>query len=167
MGARVASVGDAARWADVALVAVNWAQFDDVLAQAGDLAGKIVVTCSLPLNPTNTEFVVANTSSGAEELARRLPKARVASALGTVPYECLFDVFRRRKRVRRPHLVVCGDDAKAKKAAVRLTRDVGFDPVDAGPLRVARVVEPFSMLIARLAYETGRKPGLTYRFDWR
>jgi len=42
---------------------------------------------------------------------------------------------------------------------------VGFDPVDAGPLRIARYVEPFALLVARLAYEGKGGPELAYRFE--
>lgn len=42
---------------------------------------------------------------------------------------------------------------------------MGFDPVDAGPLRVARYVEPFTLLVAQLAYEGGGGPELAYRFE--
>jgi len=42
---------------------------------------------------------------------------------------------------------------------------VGFDPVDAGPLRIARYTEPFALLIAQLAYETDAGPELAYRFE--
>jgi len=59
-----------------------------------------------------------------------------------------------------------GDDAKAKRVAARLIQDVGFQPIDAGPLRMARYAEPFTMIIARLAYESGRGPRLAYRFEW-
>jgi len=62
------------------LLAVHWSRIEDVLNQTGDLSGKVVVTCSLPMNEENTELVVAHTSSGAEELAMRLPDARVVSA---------------------------------------------------------------------------------------
>ena len=41
-----------------------------------------------------------------------------------------------------------------------LIRDVGFDPVDAGPLRIARYTEPFTLLIAQLAYEGDEGPEL-------
>ena len=37
----------------------------------------------------------------------------------------------------------CGDDQNAKEVAATLIRDVGFDPVNAGPLRIARYIEPF------------------------
>ena len=58
-----------------------------------------------------------------------------------------------------------GDDTKAKEVAAALIRDVGFDPVDAGPLRVARYAEPFALLVAQLAYEGDGGPELAYRFD--
>ena len=59
----------------------------------------------------------------------------------------------------------CGDDRDAKQLAATLIRDVGFDPVDAGPLRIARYTEPFALLIAQLAYETDAGPELAYRFE--
>jgi predicted dinucleotide-binding enzyme len=61
--------------------------------------------------------------------------------------------------------VYCGDDPPAKEVAARLIRDVGFDPVDAGPLRIARYIEPFTLLIAQLAYEGDGGPELAYRFE--
>ena len=123
-------------------------------------SGKVLVTCSLPMNADDTGLVVAHTSSGAEELAKKARGARVVSAFGTVPSEVLFAVFeatdgrssaesrllRRRRR---------GEGRRSRT----LIRDVGFDPVDAGPLEVARYSEPFTLLIAKLAYEpaTGRR----------
>jgi predicted dinucleotide-binding enzyme len=56
-----------------------------VLQQAGDISGKVIVSCSLPMNADNTELVVAHTSSGLEELAKIVPKARVAAAFNSVP----------------------------------------------------------------------------------
>jgi predicted dinucleotide-binding enzyme len=129
------------------------------------VAGKIILTCSLPMNADDTDLVIAHTSSGAETLAQKVPDARVVSAFGTVPSEVLFDVFAARRKANRPSLVYCGDDARAKKVAAGLIRDVGFDPVDAGPLAAARFLEPFTLLIARLAYETKGGPRLAYRFE--
>jgi hypothetical protein len=164
--ARAGTPADAARDADALLLAVHWSRVDDVLAQAGDLAGKVVVSCTLPMNEDDTDLVVAHTSSGAEELARKLPDARIVGAFGTVPSEVLFDVFARRRRRVRPSLIYYGDDRRAKKVAVTLIGDAGFDPVDAGPLRSARYAEPFTMLIAHLAYETKGGPELAYQFVW-
>ena len=161
--ARPGTPREAAQDADAVLLAVHWLRFDDVLRQAGDLSGKVVLSCSLPMNAANTELAVGRTSSAAERLAKKLPKSRVVSAFNTVPSEVLFDVSR--KRGKRPSLVYCGDDRKAKQVAVRLIRDLGFEPVDAGPLRIARYTEPFALLVAQLAYEGKGGPELAYRFE--
>ncbi len=163
--ARAGTPREAAQGADALLLAVHWSRVDDVLTQAGDLSGKVVVSCSLPMNADDTDLVIAHTSSGAEALAKRVPKARVVSAFGTVPSEVLFDVFAARRKATKPSLVYCGDDARSKKVAAQLIRDVGFDPVDAGPLRIARYTEPFTLLIAQLAYEGDEGPELAYRFE--
>jgi len=78
----------------------------------------------------------------------------------------LFGVFEAKRRAKRPSLVYRGDDQGAKDVAAELIRDVGFDPVDVGPLRIGRYTEPFTLLIARLAYEGDRGPELAYRFEW-
>lgn len=156
---------DAANGADVILLAVHWSRLEDVLRQAGDLAGKVVLTCCVPLDPSDTQLVIAHTQSGAEVLARRLPQAKVVAAFQTVPSEAFFDVFAARDRPARPNVVYCGDDAEARAVAASLIGDVGFDPVDAGPLHVARYIEPFAMLTAQLAYGPGVNPKLTYRFE--
>ena len=74
-------------------------------------------------------------------------------------------MFEARRKANKPSLVYCGDDASGKKIAADLIRDVGFDPVDAGPLRIARYTEPFTLLIAQLAYEGDEGPELAYRFE--
>ena len=143
---------------------MHWSRLDDVLGQAGDLTGKVVVSCSLPMSRTTP-------SSWSPTPIRALRSSRggladpVVSAFHTVPSEVLFDVFAARKRVRRPSLVYCGDNRKAKKVAATLIRDVGFDPMDVGPLRTARYTEPFSLVIAQLAYEGRGGPELAYRFE--
>src|SRR6185436_9830015 len=120
---------------------------------------------SLPMNADDTGLVIAHTSSGAEALAKKLPQAHIVSAFGTVPSEVLFGVFSAKRRKNRPSLVYCGDDDGAKDTAATLIRDVGFDPVDGGPLRIARYLEPFTLLIAQLAYEGEEGPELAYRFE--
>ena len=163
--ARAGTPAEAAHHAEALLLAVHWSRVDEVLKQAGKLAGNVLITCSLPMNATDTALVVGGGSSGAEELAKKARRSRVVAAFGTIPSEVLFSVFAARRRARRPSLVYCGDDQNAKRLAATLIRAVGFDPVDAGPLRMARYTEPFTLLIARLAYETSAGPQLAYRFE--
>ncbi|HMH05766.1 MAG TPA: NADPH-dependent F420 reductase [Terriglobales bacterium] len=156
---------EAAKEADALLLAVHWSRIDDVLKQAGDLAGKVIVTCSLPMDAGNTQLIVGHNSSGAEELANKVPGAQMVSAFNTVPSEVLFGVFEARRKSMRPSLVYCGDDKSAKDVAARLIHDAGFDPVDCGPLRIARYTEPFALLVGQLAYEGDGGPKLSYRLE--
>ena len=163
--ARAGTPKEAAHKADALLLAVHWSRTDEVLKQAGDLSGKVIVTCSLPMNADDTGLVLGHATSGAEELAKKVPEARVVCAFNTVPSEVLFGVFAARREASRPSLVYCGDDESGKAVAAELIRDVGFDPVDAGPLRIARYTEPFALLVAQLAYEGDEGAELAYRFE--
>ena len=78
--ARAGTPSEAARDAEAILLGVHWSRMDDVLSQAGDLSGKVIVTCSLPMNDGNTGLVVGLTSSGAEELAKKARGAQVVCA---------------------------------------------------------------------------------------
>ncbi len=163
--ARAGTPREAAQEAEALLLAVHWSHVDDVLTQAGDVSGKVIVTCSLPLNAANTELVVAHTSSGAEALAAKVPKAQVVAAFQTIPSEVLFDVFEARGKATRPSLVYCGDQESGKRVTATLIRDAGFDPLDVGPLRIARYTEPFGLLVGQLAYDGDGGPELAYRFE--
>jgi predicted dinucleotide-binding enzyme len=77
----------------------------------------------------------------------------------------MFNVFAARNKIPRPSLLHCGDDASAKKVAVGLIRDVGYEPVEVGPLRMARHLERFAMVVAQLAYGGQWSPELVYRFE--
>jgi predicted dinucleotide-binding enzyme len=164
--AKAGTPAEAAKDADAVLLAVHWSRVEDVLKKAGDLSGKIIVTCSLPMNADDTGLAIGRTSSGAEELAKMLPKSRVVSAFNTLPSEVFFSVFESRERGAKPNVVYYGDDDGAKEVAARLIRDVGFEPIDAGPLRIARYAEPFALLMGQLAYEGDRGPAVAYRFEW-
>ena len=163
--ARAGTPADAARDADALLLAVHWLRVDDVLQRAGDVSGKVIITCSLPMDADDTGLVVAHSSSGAEELAKKASAAKVVSAFGTVPSEVFFGVFDARHKPSRPSMAYCGDDERAKTIAATLIDDVGFEPVDAGPLRIARYLEPFTLLMGQLAYEGDGGPEVAYRFE--
>lgn len=164
--ARAGTPAEAVKDADALLLAVHWLRMDDVFSQAGDLGGKTVISCSLPMNADDTELVIAHTSSGAEELAKRLPASRIVSAFGTVPSEALFAVFESRRKKNRPTLLYCGDEKKSKDVTATLISDTGFEPLDAGSLRMARYLEPLTMLVAQLAYERSDNPALAYQFRY-
>jgi 8-hydroxy-5-deazaflavin:NADPH oxidoreductase len=165
INARAGTPREAAENSDVLVLAVHWSRLDHILSQTGPLTGKVTLSCSLPMNQQNTELVIAHTSSGAEALAKKVSDSKVVSAFNTVPSEVLFGVFKARRNEGRPGLVYCGDDPGSKRIAAELIGDAGFDPVDAGPLRIARYTEPFALLVAQLAYQGKGTPELAYRFE--
>jgi len=83
--ARAGTPAEAAKDADALLLAVHWSRVDDVVKQAGDLSGKVIVTCSLPMDAGDTKLIIGTTTSGAEELAKKVPEADVVCAFNTVP----------------------------------------------------------------------------------
>ena len=164
--ARAGTPREAAQNADALLLAVHWSRVDDVLKQAGDLSGKVIVSCSLPMNADDTELVVAHTSSGAEALQKKVP---TGSGRRRVQHRAQRGAFRRVRGQAQSHPAQPGvlrrRRRKPKMSRPTLIRDVGFDPVDAGPLRIARYTEPFALLVAQLAYEGEGGPELAYRFE--
>nr|WP_025829355.1 NAD(P)-binding domain-containing protein [Acetobacter persici] len=163
--ARWSTPDDAARNCDLVILAVHWMRVEDALACAGDLSGKTVMSCCMPLDETDSELVIAHTDSGAEALARMLPHAHIVAAFQTIPSESLRPVYLGRQRVDRPSVVFCGDNGAGKQLVAQLISEAGFSPVDAGSLEMARYIEPFSMLGAELAYETPMGPEWVYRFS--
>jgi predicted dinucleotide-binding enzyme len=163
--ARAGTPAEAVATADAVLLAVHWSRVDDVLKQAGSLSGKTLLTCSLPMSEDDSHLVLGLTTSGAEELAHKVPRAHVVSAFSTVPSEVLFPVFEARRKKKRPDLVYCGDHDGAKQTAASLIDAAGFNPVEVGALSVARFIEPFVMLVAELAYNREGGPELAYRFE--
>ncbi len=58
---------------------------------------------------------------------------------------------------------IAGDDSKAKQTVAQLTRDIGFDPVDVGPLKAARFLEAMGIMIINLAYSYGMGAKIGYK----
>jgi predicted dinucleotide-binding enzyme len=159
-GAKSSAPAVAAEDAEAVLFAVQWSTVDEALQQSGSLAGKTVLTCSIPMSADDSKLVIGHTSSGAEELSRRTG-ASVVAMFNTITSELLSDDAEM-ARVR-PDVVYCGDSEGAKSTAAHLARDAGLNPIDAGGLRIARYLEPFGVLIAQLAYEQDLGETLCYR----
>lgn len=144
-----AAIRETAAWADLVILAVPFGAIDDVLKKAGDaLAGKTLVDVTNALAP-DMSLAVGFTTSGAEELQRKVPKARVVKAFNTV-----FAQHMDTGRIGDQALTafVSGDDVRAKASVLDIAREIGFDAVDAGPLKNARLLEPFGYFNIQLGY---------------
>src|SRR4030088_2507365 len=115
--ARAGTPGEAAKKTDALLLAVHWSRIDDVLKQAGDLSGKVILTCCIPMDSSTTKLIIGTTTSGAEELAKKAPRAHVVCAFNTVPSEVLFAVYKAKDKNPHPSLLYCGDDESPKDVA--------------------------------------------------
>ncbi len=151
-GCSAAEPADAVASAEVVLLAVPSAVMDDAVAAAGPLDGKILIDA--------TNYGGADGISGAERMAEMVPGARVVKAINTV-FEPMYALAA--EAPGRANMLICGDDDEAKEIVASLVRDLGFEPVDAGPLTAARGLEAFAALVIDLAYRRGRGP-FGYRF---
>lgn len=148
--ARALGVKDAAQRAAVVVLATPWDAARNALASAGDLSGKALLDCTNPLAADLSGLLIGHTTSGAEQIASWAAGARVVKIFNTTG-------FGNMENPRYPDgpaaMLYCGDDAAAKADAARLAADIGFEPIDAGPLAQARLLEPFALLWISLAYQ--------------
>src|SRR5262249_8945887 len=79
----LAAIRDAVRGAEVVVLATPWPAVKDALAAAGDLAGKILLDCTNPLNADFTALEIGHHTSGGEEVARLALGARVVKIFNT------------------------------------------------------------------------------------
>ena len=98
-------------------------------------------------------------SSGAKQIATLAPQAKVFKAFNQTGFETMADA---RPYAARPIMFVAGDDDAAKSTVLDLVTDAGFEAVDAGGLRAARLLEPLAMLWIELARKRGLGPDFTF-----
>ena len=163
--ARAGTPSEAARDADALLLAVHWSRVDDVLKQAGDLSGKVVVSCSLPMNADDTRLAVGHTSSGAEVLARKIRRAKIVSAFGTVPSEVLFGVFDARRKSNDRACPIAATTPARRTSRRRSSAMTSSSRSTRAPCRTARYLQPFALLMGQLAYEGDGRPEIAYRIE--
>jgi predicted dinucleotide-binding enzyme len=148
---RAESVTDAVRSAEAVVNALPWPATRGVLEKL-DLAGKILLDCTNPLKPDLSGLEVGTTTSGGELVAGWAKGARVIKIFNTTGFGNMENPSYGGKPIT---MLYCGDDAEAKHTAAGLARDIGFDPLDAGPLANARLLEPYAMLWIWLAIKGG------------
>lgn len=160
-GAAIAATADAAQAAEVVLLALPWAATGQVLPTLGPLDGKIVIDATNPLGrtPQGLGLTIGFTGSGGEQVQGWLPRARVVKTLNQVGAEVVADAAR---LPHRPAMLMAGDDAAAKVTVAEILDDLGFDPLDAGGLVQARLLEPFGMVWINQAMLRGK--GRTWAF---
>ena len=146
-GFAIAPPKDAAARAEVIVLAVPWGAVHATLESLGALAGKILIDATNPLT-SDMSLALGHTDSAGETVARLAPGARVVKAFNTTGANNMADSRHGGGKLMMP---VAGDDDAAKATVMSLASDLGFEPIDVGPLAMSRHLEPMAMVWIKLA----------------
>ncbi|HKW68193.1 MAG TPA: NADPH-dependent F420 reductase [Terriglobales bacterium] len=138
---------EAAAASEVVVLSVPWPAAEQAIRDCGDIKSKVVIDCTNPLRSDFKGLEVGTTTSAAEQVAA-WSGAKVVKAFNTIGAG---NYGRAEFAGTRADGFYCGDDAAAKDKVKPLIADIGLNPVDVGPLRNARLLEPLAMLWIDLA----------------
>jgi len=131
---------------NVIVLAVPWSAVENTIEALGPLAGKVLIDTTDPRTAAG-ELALGFDDSGAETVAR-LSRARVVKAFSTTGAAKMADSRYPGELM----MAIAGDDAGAKNTVMALASELGFAPLDVGPLAMSRYLEPLAMVWIRLAY---------------
>jgi len=146
-GFGIAAMKDAAAAGEVIVLTVPWPALTQAVQSLGPLSGKIIIDATNPLAPDMSLAIGHNDSAG-ETVARLAPGGRVVKAFNTTGANNMADSSYAGGKVMMP---VAGDDSDAKATVMALARELGFEPIDTGPLAMSRHLEPMAMVWIKLA----------------
>ena len=156
-GARPGQPEDVAQHGEVVLLATPWAVTLELVGRLQHLlSGKTIWDTTNPFAPGMGELVIGTTTSAGEEVAKAAPAATVVKAIA--PFAELLRAPSTLIDDRKSSCFICSDDPQARAVIATLVEQIGVDPVDAGPLGLARFAEPAGMLTANLAFVQGFGP---------
>ena len=152
VGNEPAKVKETGEWAEAVILAVPYGAVDDAVRQLGaSIQAKTLVDVTNALTE-DMQLASGCTTSGAEHLQQIARGARVVKAFNT-QFAGHMDSGRRDGQ---PLTVfAAGDDAQAKQQVIEMAKAIGFDPIDAGPLQNARLLEPLGYFNIQLGYVLG------------
>jgi 8-hydroxy-5-deazaflavin:NADPH oxidoreductase len=146
------NVAEVSSGADIIILAVPFAAIDDVVQQIGNNAnGKIVIDATNALT-ADMQLALGFTTSGGEELQKKLSRAKVVKAFNTV-----FAQHMESGKLNGQTLTAfaASDDEIARNQVLEILRAIGFDAVNAGSLQNARHLEALGYLNIQLGYVLG------------
>jgi predicted dinucleotide-binding enzyme len=143
-GATALSQKEAAQQGDIVLLAVPWPAMETVAQNLGDLDDKIVIDVSFPWTQAADGYaeILVETSS-AEMIQAWNPGAKVVKGLTTMGSKIIDDPMAAGGLVTIP---VASDHRDAKERVAAIVVELGMDPVDVGPLRMARAIEAMDLI---------------------
>jgi predicted dinucleotide-binding enzyme len=153
-GSTAVETAGSAAGSDVIVVATPFEQAVPALQAAGSLDGKIVIDVTNPLTADYMGLTIGHATSAAEEISKAFPDIDFAKAFNTLFAQVVAEgpAFADGQVAR---AFYAGDSERAKATAKSLIESIGFQPVDAGPLKNARYLEPLAGLNIWFGYGAG------------
>jgi len=158
--ARSATIRGAVEDSDVVVLATPWDATASVVQSITNWQHKIIIDTTNPLNPGLQGLAVGHSTSAAEQIASWAPDAQVVKAFNCTGANNMADPNYGGAAAT---MFICGDDAAAKATVLALAGELGFEPVDAGPLSMARELEPLALLWIKLAYGQGLGRNIAFK----
>ena len=152
--ARAGSAAEAAAFGDMIVLTTPWPQAEAAIRSMGDLDGKILLDATNPLamGPDGLGLEIGHSISAGEKVQGWAKGASVFKTLNTTGFGNMAEpIYHGAKSV----MFVAGDDDANKPKVIALVGELGFDVIDAGPLRNARLLEAHAMLWIELALKRG------------
>ena len=161
-GAKAAGVRSAVEAADLVLLAVPYGAVKEVLTEIRPLLrAKTIIDATNALSADFSSLTLGFSTSAAEEIAKLVPEAHVVKAFNTV-FAQIYESQNPQIQGRAISVFVAGDNKEAKEKVEALVTKMGFDMVNAGPLKSARTLEPLAMLNISLGYQQGLGTGIGF-----
>ncbi len=157
---KVASIGEAASYGEVVVLAVPWGAVKETIENAGDLSGRILVD---PINPLSSDLkglIVGSSTSAAEEIAKLAQGAKVIKAFNAIGAKTLSNLKFGQYNA---DTFICGDDSGAKSVVKKLAMEIGFDVLDVGSISNARLLENLALLWFELAFRQEMGPNIAFK----
>lgn len=139
-GTKGGSNDEAAEFGEIVVYTVREQVPSDMLSSIDPLAGKVLIDINNRALPADFAVDALMGESLAEKTAADVPQARVVKAFNTMAQE-VFEIAPEPLRQHEISVYLCSDDAPAKQTVADLCSELGFVPIDCGPLRAARMVE--------------------------
>jgi hypothetical protein len=160
-GAAVAPAAEAVSGADIVVLAVPFEALEGLLPPlSGPLAGTVVIDATNPVGPGLTHGL-GSRRAGAQRVAELLPDTKVIKTFNVYGFENLASPPVGPGGLR-PVLPFAGDHAAAKAVVAGLLEQLGWEPLDAGPLAAAVDLEHMTLLWVRLVRMLGHPPRLVW-----
>ena len=160
-GFKVRPVQEAVNEAEVTFLAIPFKANEAVLKNL-KFSGKVLVDCTNPVGP-GISHGLESKISGAEQVQKWAPDARVVKAYTIYGYENLKDPTFPGYNVK-PVMMIAGEDADSKELISKLNTDMGFTTLDTGGLSQALHLEHMTLLWVKMVRAQGHHPHFTWAY---